>query len=106
MFRASKRRKTAARVDRARSEEPSEDETTSSLVKARSQPKLKNKGVQFFAEKHAAHSNDEQLASTFVPIDAGLDVETLGGLRSRFVRSGGGSQVVNVDKHMYVCPKF
>ena len=102
-FRASKRRKTAPKAIKARSGEASEDESSSSLIKPRSQPKTRAKGVQYSNTTAVSRNVDEESATGLAPIDDAGTIQTPGGLQSRFVGSGGGSQTMNVDKHMYVC---
>lgn len=103
VFRASKRRKTVPRTEKASFGDASDDENASSLIKARSQTKPRTNGLQFSNARHVARDGDEESASALVSVNDGSVAQTPSGLHSRFVGSGGGSQVVNVDKHMYVC---
>ena len=102
MFRAAKRRKTAPKTERVQSEDESEEENISSLLKARSQPRPRTGGVQFSNAKSILRDEDEELSKVLALTSDENATQTLGGLQNRFVGSGDGSKVTNVDKHMYV----
>lgn len=100
VFRASKRRKIASRTEKVSVGDASDDENASSLIKARSQIKSRTNGLQFSNTRNVAHDGEEEFASALVPVTDGSAAQAPSGLHSRFVGSGGGSQVVNVDKHI------
>jgi len=102
VFRAAKRRKTTPKPDRVQSEDEPEEENISSLIKARSHTKPRTGGVQFSNAKSIHRDEDEELSKALVRTSDETDNQPLGGLQSRFVGSGDGTQVIDVDKHMYV----
>ncbi|KAJ9651839.1 hypothetical protein H2198_008904 [Neophaeococcomyces mojaviensis] len=97
VFRAVKRRKQTHKQGEGYLETGSEDENISHLVKARTQPRARLKGVQFSNQKSTVAENANEVAL----IQADSAPSSRHGITERFVGSTTG-QVVNVDKHMYV----
>ena len=102
LFRASKRRKASSKAERGRSQSASEDESTPGLIKPRHQLKARPRGVQVPNSTSTTRGRDDETSKELTVRSTNDDEVSLGGLQSRFVGSGSGRQVVNVDKHMYV----
>lgn len=102
VFRALKRRKTAAKSVTRRSDSISDEESVPALSGIRNQLKPRHQGVQFSNSIPASRGQDDEASRDLVfGGEHELNAQA-GGLLSRFVGSGSGSQIENVDKHMYV----
>lgn len=103
VFRAVKRRKHIHKQDSPDPAAGVDDETPSQLIKLRTLPRARLKGVQFTNQKTYVNEPDNLNMDLYSSTAGQQDSElhTHYGINNRFVGSATG-QVVNVDKHMYV----